>query len=75
MFLDIQPTEGAASMVVSAAMTMLCTMGIGFYIRFFVAMLRECKPKRIGYLILLRTDSAEHTIPPTKTEASLRRVA
>jgi hypothetical protein len=50
-------------MFVTAVLTMLCTAGIAFYVRFLVALWKECKPRRIGYWVLLRLDSGEGTIP------------
>lgn len=49
-------------MFVMALMTVLCTAAVAFYLRFLVALCRECKPRPIGYWIRLRLDSGEDTI-------------
>ena len=49
-------------MFVTAVLAMLCTAGIGFYVRFLVALCKECKPRRVGYWVRLRLDFAEGTI-------------
>ena len=36
------------------AITALCTAGIGFYLRFLVALCKECKMVSTGYWMLLR---------------------
>jgi len=43
-------------------MTVLCTAGIAFYVRFLAALCKECKPRRIGYWVRLRLGSGEDTI-------------
>jgi hypothetical protein len=49
-------------MFVIALMTVLCTSGVAFYVRFLVALCRECKPRPIGYWVRLRLASGEDTI-------------
>jgi hypothetical protein len=49
-------------MFVMVLMTVLCTAGIAFYLRFLVALCRECKPRPIGYWVRLRLASGEDTI-------------
>jgi hypothetical protein len=49
-------------MFVMAAMTVMCTASIAFYVRFLVALCRECKPRPIGYWVRLRLGSSEDTI-------------
>jgi hypothetical protein len=44
------------------AMTVLCTAGCAFYVRFLVALCKECKPRRIGYWLHLRLGPREATI-------------
>ena len=51
-----------AEMFVMAAMTVLCTAGIAFSIRFLVALSKECKPRRIGYWLRMRLGSGENAI-------------
>ena len=50
-------------MVVVAAMIALCTIAVGFYLRFLIALLHECKRSRICYLVRLRPDAIECAIP------------
>jgi hypothetical protein len=49
-------------MFVMPVMTALCTAGIAFYLRFLVALWKECRPRRIGYFVRVRLDSGEDTI-------------
>jgi len=49
-------------MFVMALMTVVWTAGVAFYLRFLVALCRECKPRPIGYWIRLRLGSGENTI-------------
>jgi hypothetical protein len=35
-------------MLMMAVMSTLCIAGVGFYVRFVVAMCKECKPRRSG---------------------------
>ena len=53
-------------MLVSVAMTVLCTAAMAFYIRFLVALCKECKPRRIGYWVRLRLGSGEESIPEVR---------
>ena len=48
-------------MFVTAVMTVLCTAGTAFYVRFLVALCKECKPRSIGYWVRLRLGSSEDT--------------
>ena len=43
-----------AEMFVTAVMTVLCMAGIAFYVRFVVALCKECKPHSIGYWVRVR---------------------
>lgn len=47
-------SDGGHKLVAVTAMTVLCTMGVGFYFRFLVALLHECKRRRIRYLVRLQ---------------------
>jgi len=47
---------------VTVVMTVLCTAGIAFYVRFLVALCKERKPRLIGYWVRLRLGSGEDTI-------------
>lgn len=49
-------------MFVKNVMTVLCTAGIAFYVRFLVALCKECKPRSAGYWVRLRLGSGEGTI-------------
>jgi len=49
-------------MFVIPAMTVLCTAGVAFYVRFLVALCKECRAGRIGYWLWLRLSSREATI-------------
>jgi hypothetical protein len=43
-------------------MTLLCTAGIAFYVRFLVALCKECKPQRTGFWVRMRVGSDEDAI-------------
>jgi hypothetical protein len=47
---------------VMAVMTVLCTGGAAFCVRFLVAVCKEREPRRIGYWARLRPDSGAHSI-------------
>ena len=49
-------------MLVMAIMTLLCTAGVAFYLRFLGALCRESKSQLIGYWIRLRLDSGENAV-------------
>jgi len=49
-------------MFVTAAMTVLCTGAVAFYVRFLVALCRECKPRLAGYWVRLRLGSGEDAL-------------
>jgi hypothetical protein len=49
-------------MFVTAAITLVCTAGISFYVRFLVALCKECRPHRIGHWVRLRLNTAEEKI-------------
>ena len=48
-----------------AAVTALCTGAIAFYVRFLVALFRDCKPGWVGYWARLRRHSGESSMPET----------
>ena len=50
-------------MFAMTAITLLCTAGISFYVRFLVALCRECKTRRIGYWARVRLGSGGKSIP------------
>jgi len=43
-------------------MTVLCTGGVAFYVRFLVALCKERKPGSSGYWVRLRVGNGEATI-------------
>jgi len=47
---------------VMTAMTLLCTGGVVFCVRFLVALCKESEPRRIGYWVRLRLVSGTDTI-------------
>ena len=49
-------------MFVTIAITLICTAGVSFYLRFMVALCKECRPHRIGYWVCLRPNTAEEEI-------------
>ena len=49
-------------MFVTGLMTLLCTAGIAFYVRFLVALCKECESRRIGYWARLRLGFGENAI-------------
>jgi hypothetical protein len=51
-----------AALFVKTLMTVLCTAGIAFYVRFLVALCKECKPRPVGYWVRLRLGSGESAI-------------
>lgn len=55
-------------MLAKAAMTVLCMAGIAFYVRFLVALCKECKPHLIGYWVRLHPDSVENPIAEVSEE-------
>jgi hypothetical protein len=50
-------------MFAMTTITLLCTAGISFYVRFLVALCRECKTRRIGYWVRVQPGSGEESIP------------
>jgi hypothetical protein len=40
-------------------MTVLCTAAVTFYLRFLVALFKECQPRGTGYWVRLRHGSDE----------------
>ena len=55
-------SDPGGSMFVTGLITLLCTAGIAFYVRFLVALCKEWEPRRIGYWVRLRLGSGENTI-------------
>lgn len=64
--LVIVGSQGSSSenaMFATTAITLLCTAGISFYVRFLVALCKTCKTRRIGYWVRVRLGSGEESIP------------
>ena len=61
-------------MIVITVWTVLCTAGIAFYLRFLVALCKECKPRLIGHWARLLSGSGEDTIaePQARTKPVTR---
>jgi hypothetical protein len=65
-------------MVAITGMTVLCTVGVAFYVRFLVALCKECRHRRIWtcYFARIRPGSGECVIPNTREpETSIPRAA
>jgi hypothetical protein len=63
-------------MFAMTAITLLCTAGISFYVRFLVALCRECNTRRIGHWVRVRPGSGEESIPePRQRERPVTRSA
>ena len=63
-------------MFATTAITLLCTAGISFYVRFLVALCEECKTRRIGYWVRVRIGFGEESIPePRRRERPVTRPA
>lgn len=60
-------------MLVMPIMTVLCTAGIAFNVRFLVALCKEYKPLRISYWVHRRLGSSKETI--AQPQEHRRRVA
>ena len=58
----IQGSVSEPKVFLSAVITVLCTAGITFYMRFLVALCKGCNPRRIGYWVHLRLGSGEDAI-------------
>ena len=54
--------EQESEVFVSAAMTVLCMVATAFYVRFLVALFKECPPRVTGYWVRLRLGSGEDTL-------------
>ena len=60
-------------MFVKTGMTMLCTVGIAFYVRFLVALWKEREPRASGYWGRLRLRYVDDSIAelPERRNAAL----
>jgi len=62
--------------LLSVAISTLCTLGVTFYLRFLIALCKECRRHRICYLVRLQSDSLEHAIPDDRVlDVSFPRAA
>jgi len=59
------------AMVISAVLTTLCTVGVAFYVRFIVALCKECKRSWIGLLLRQHPDTGNYTICPSSATGEL----
>ena len=50
-------------MLITSVMTLFCMAGIAFYLRFFVALCKECKPRRLRFSKYLRPFSGRYSAP------------
>ena len=65
-------------MVAITAMKAVCTLGVAFYVRFLVALCKECRHHRIWicYLVRIRPGSGKCVIPNTRElDVSIPRAA
>jgi hypothetical protein len=54
---------GRLKMLITSAITLLCTAGIAFYLRFLLALCRECKPRWLAFSKHLRLFSGSYAVP------------
>jgi hypothetical protein len=50
-------------MLITSVMTLICTAGIAFYLRFLVALCKECKPRWVRFSKYLRPLSGGYSAP------------
>jgi len=59
-----------------AVLTTVCTAGIAFYMRFLVALCKECERSWIGYLLRIEPDEVHiQIVEQPELETPLRRAA
>jgi len=64
------------AVLVTVLIATLCTLGTAFYLRFLIAVYKECRHYRICYLVRLQSDSLEHAIPDDRVlDVSIPRAA
>jgi len=63
-----------AALFVRTLTAVLCTAGIAFYLRFLVALCKECRSRSVGYWVHLRLGSGESAIaePPQRRKPVTR---
>jgi hypothetical protein len=63
-------------MVGMAVMTISCAAGIAFYLRFLVALSKECKHRWIGYFVRINSDEGGRPgAAPREPERASRQAA
>ncbi len=55
-------------MLVSNVMAIVGAVGVGFYLRFLLALCTDCKRGMIGYWVRLRDDAREQPAPLKQPE-------
>jgi len=50
-------------LLITSAMALICTAGVAFYLRFLVALWKECKPRWLAFSKHLRPVSGGHSAP------------
>jgi hypothetical protein len=55
------------AMVASTALVLLSTLAIAFYVRFLIAICKECKGHRTYHLVRLRPDSGKSALVADRT--------
>jgi uncharacterized protein (UPF0179 family) len=53
-------------MVMMTMMTALCVVGVAFYVRFLVALCKECRIRRICNLVRLQSELDQYVIHKDK---------
>ena len=53
-------------MFVSVVMALLCAAGVGFYVRFLIALCKESKPTLTGYWTRLKLDAVGEAITESR---------
>jgi hypothetical protein len=56
-------------MFVMGVWTALCTAAIAFYLRFLVALYKECQPRWTGYWVRLRPNSGDDALAEPQERA------
>ena len=63
-------------MIVTAVMVAICSVGVAFYVRFFLELCKECKQRCICYLVRLESPASECSVLDSENqEVSYREAA
>lgn len=62
-------------MVETTIITVLCAAGIAFYVRFMIALSKECRPRVRGYWMRLRLGTGGGELGELTQEQPTRRAA